>query len=86
MHILSIVQCLGVVATANIIPPIARILFGEKLKFPLDGGVICGDGRPLLGPSKTLRGAVLAILGGAFVSHLIGLGASCLLIDLVGVR
>lgn len=46
---------------ANGAPIIARHLFGECCKWPLDGGLTTPQGNPLLGPSKTLRGVVVAV-------------------------
>ena len=71
----SIAQCLGLIATANVIPPLASIVFGTRFKGPVDAGVVWFDGRPLLGSSKTLRGIVLAVPASALVSYLMGLGA-----------
>lgn len=75
MHLTSIAQCLGLIATANVIPPLASIVFGTRFNGPVDAGVVWFDGRPLLGSSKTLRGMVLAVPASAFVSYLMGLGA-----------
>ena len=41
---------------------LAKRVLGERFAQPLDGGATWRDGRPLLGPSKTIRGVVLAIL------------------------
>jgi len=46
--------------------------FGERLAYPLDGGVQFVDGRPLFGRSKTVRGVVLAIMVTTAGAPLIG--------------
>ena len=47
-----------------------RIL-GDGFAAPLDGGLTLADGRPLFGPSKTVRGFVLAILATAISAALL---------------
>ena len=42
---------------ANGTPIVAKKVFGRRFSFPLDAGTIFFDGRPLFGPSKTIRGA-----------------------------
>lgn len=54
-------------------PVAVRAVLGERLARPLDGGIRLADGRPLLGPSKTLTGVVVAILAGALAAPLLGL-------------
>src|SRR5258707_15129173 len=55
-------QLLILLTLANGTPVIAKKVFGDRLAWPLDGGLGFIDGRPLLGRSKTLRGIVLAVL------------------------
>lgn len=73
MHFTSIAQCLGLIATANVIPSLASIVFGKRCNWPVDGGLDWLDGRPLFGRSKTLRGLFLAVAAAALAGHLIGL-------------
>ncbi|MCA6106760.1 CDP-archaeol synthase [Bradyrhizobium cenepequi] len=61
MDLWPILQSLVLLTFANGTPVIAKRLFGSHLAFPLDAGVDFVDGRPLLGPSKTIRGVVLAV-------------------------
>lgn len=49
----------------------ARFLGGLPA-VPLDGGRLARDGRPWLGPSKTLRGLVAAVLTGGVMAPLLG--------------
>ncbi len=57
---------------ANGSPLAARIALGGRPARPLDGGRRLADGRPLFGPSKTLRGFVAAIVLTALVAPLLG--------------
>ena len=52
---LRLVVLLGL---ANTAPIAAKRLFGTRGNRPLDGGWHWRDGRPLLGPSKTIRGVL----------------------------
>lgn len=47
---------------ANGAPILLRKMLGNRYAWPLDGGVRFRDGRPLLGPSKTWRGFLAALL------------------------
>jgi len=57
---------------ANGAPVIARKLFGERLAYPVDGGLILADRRPLFGASKTWRGLAAAIASSAAIAPLLG--------------
>ena len=57
---------------ANGTPVIAKRLFGERLAVPHDAGVVLGDGQRLFGPSKTLRGLVLAVAACGAVAWALG--------------
>lgn len=67
------VQLLLLLAVANTAPLLAKRLMGTRWAWPLDGGYIFVDGRPLLGPSKTIRGAVTALLLCALAAPVLGL-------------
>ena len=62
MQLVLILELLVLIAVANGTPVVAKRLFGETWAQPLDGGVTWLDGRPLFGPSKTIRGLVLSLL------------------------
>jgi CDP-2,3-bis-(O-geranylgeranyl)-sn-glycerol synthase len=47
---------------ANGSPIVVRELLGSRFERPLDGGKVLADGHRLLGPSKTWRGLVAAVL------------------------
>ena len=53
---------------------VAKRLFGSAFAQPLDGGALFADGRPWFGPSKTIRGVVLATLATAAAAGVLGLG------------
>ena len=55
-------QLLTLLALANGSPVIVKRILGDRLAYPVDGGLILPDGAPLFGRSKTLRGIVLAVL------------------------
>jgi hypothetical protein len=59
---------------ANGTPLLAKKLLGDRFARPLDFGARFVDGRPLLGPSKTVRGVVLAIAATAAAAGALGLG------------
>jgi CDP-2,3-bis-(O-geranylgeranyl)-sn-glycerol synthase len=61
IHPFLIAQLLVLLASANGAPLIAKKVFGTALAFPLDNGVTLGDGQPLLGRSKTIRGIGLSL-------------------------
>jgi hypothetical protein len=68
-----IVQLLVLLAVANGTPVAVKKLLGDTFAHPLDGGAVFADGRPLFGPSKTIRGIVLAVPATAGAAVLIGL-------------
>jgi CDP-2,3-bis-(O-geranylgeranyl)-sn-glycerol synthase len=73
MQPVLVFQLLVLIAVANGTPVIAKKLFGDLLASPLDGGAAFFDGRPVFGPSKTLRGVVLALLVTPLVALAMGL-------------
>lgn len=56
-----LLRALLLLVVANSAPLLGHKLFGQRFGYPLDGGWRIFDGRPLLGPSKTLRGIALSI-------------------------
>lgn len=69
-----VVPLLVLLALANGTPLVARKIFGRRFAFPVDGGGIFIDGRPLFGRAKTVRGVVCALLATTAGGALIGLG------------
>jgi CDP-2,3-bis-(O-geranylgeranyl)-sn-glycerol synthase len=69
---LRLLLLLGV---ANSAPIVARRLLGDRWAAPLDFGLKFVDGRPLLGPGKTIRGVVAAIVATALAAWALGIAA-----------
>lgn len=62
MHPVLVFKLLILIAVANGIPLLAKKLLGSRFAQPIDGGIAFIDGRPLFGPSKTVRGVVFSLL------------------------
>jgi CDP-diglyceride synthetase len=73
MHVLLIFQLLLLLTLANGTPVIAHKILGNRFAQPLDGGTTFVDGRPLFGPSKTLRGILLSTMVTGTGAVLLGL-------------
>lgn len=73
MHEVLIFQMLMLVAVANGTPVAAKLILGNRFAYPLDGGMVLADGRPLFGRSKTVRGIVLGVVATIAASMLLGL-------------
>jgi CDP-diglyceride synthetase len=73
MQLQHILQLLALITLANGTPIVAKKIFGPRFSFPLDAGTIFFDGRPLFGPSKTIRGILICVLITAASAPLIGL-------------
>jgi CDP-diglyceride synthetase len=74
VHPVLILQLLVLVVVANGPPILANKFLGDALGRPLDGGAVFRDGRPIFGPSKTIRGIVLSLLATPLAAMLLGLG------------
>ncbi len=73
MHPLALFQMLILLMLANGTPVIAKWIFGNRFAYPLDANRTFFDGRPLLGPSKTVRGIVIALVVTAAAAPPLGL-------------
>ena len=73
MQLLHILQLLVLMTLANGTPIVAKKIFDSHFSFPLDAGTIFFDGRPLFGPSKTIRGILISVLITTASAPLIGL-------------
>jgi hypothetical protein len=90
-HLLLIGQVLVLLGVANSTPIFATRLFGKRFSAPLDGALKLADGRPLFGPSKTVRGLVLSLVCTTLAALLLdfewitgaGLAAASMLGDLL---
>ncbi len=69
---LLVLKLLCLLVVANGAPVLAKKVLGSRWSFPLDGDRCFVDGRPLLGPSKTLRGLAVALLFAGLVAPLLG--------------
>lgn len=58
---------------ANGVPIIANLLFDKRFDHPLDAGRNFIDGKPLFGPSKTIRGIIFSVFITGFAAVLMGL-------------
>lgn len=73
VHYGLIFQLLILLAVANGSPVAAKKLFGKRLSAPLDGNARFLDGRVIFGPSKTVRGIVVAVVATGLCAPVIGL-------------
>jgi hypothetical protein len=73
MQLELIFKFVVLLAIANGMPILAERLLGRFLAYPLDGGTNFIDGRPLLGPSKTVRGIIVAVLAASACAPLFGI-------------
>ncbi len=74
MQVLLLLQLLILLVVANGSAVAAKKLFRGTLARPLDGGALFVDGRPVFGPTKTIRGVVVSVLSTAICATLMGLG------------
>lgn len=73
MDPVRIIQLLILLMMANGSPVIAKRILGSRFSYPLDGGLRFADGRPLLGPSKTIRGIAIGTVAPMLCAPVIGL-------------
>jgi CDP-2,3-bis-(O-geranylgeranyl)-sn-glycerol synthase len=73
MSLLALGTALLITGTANAAPIAAKKLLGPLGARPVDGGASWYDGRPVFGPSKTVRGLLVSLLAGAALAPLVGL-------------
>ena len=69
-----LLQLLILVVVANGAAVLAKKLFGGAFDRPLDGGGLCIDGQPILGPAKTIRGVMASLFVTSICAELMGLG------------
>ncbi|HET7680194.1 MAG TPA: CDP-archaeol synthase [Xanthobacteraceae bacterium] len=74
MHYVELAQLLILLSFANGSPVIATRVFGKTFATPIDGNTQFLDGRPLFGPSKTIRGILVSLLATTLAAPLLGLG------------
>jgi CDP-archaeol synthase len=74
MRALAVAQLLALLTVANGAPVVAKLILGAHLSSPLDLNGKFIDGKPLLGPTKTIRGLLIAIVATTACAPLLGLG------------
>lgn len=73
MHAHNIIKLVLLLVITNGAPVIARLLLRQRFSQPLDLNLHFVDGRPLLGPAKTVRGIVSATFVTALMAPLFDL-------------
>jgi hypothetical protein len=73
MQLVPIFKLLVLLSLANGTPIAAKRIFGSRFAFPADGGANLSDGRPVFGPSKTLRGILSSVIVTTAAAPLLGL-------------
>ncbi|MGE0257633.1 MAG: CDP-archaeol synthase [Alphaproteobacteria bacterium] len=68
-----LLKLLLLLATANGAPVLAKKIWGGVLGQPLDAGLRFPDGRPVFGPTKTVRGVLIAVAATTAVAPLVGI-------------
>jgi hypothetical protein len=63
-------ELLLMLVAVNGAPVVIAMLVGRRWNAPLDAGLVLRDGYRLLGPSKTVRGLIAAILAGVLAAPL----------------
>ena len=76
MQPLLIAKLIVLMSVANGTPVLLKRLIGNRLSQPIDGGIHFVDGRRLLGPSKTIRGALVSVGLTTAAAPLLGLDAA----------
>lgn len=69
---LTEIKLLFLLLVANGTPIIVGYLLPQRMDYPLDGHLKAFDGRPLLGPSKTVRGILSAVVVTAIAAFALG--------------
>ena len=72
MNASQVVILVLLVVTANVAPVVISLLMGHRWNAPLDCGLKLPDQRPVLGPSKTIRGVLASVLATALLAPLFG--------------
>lgn len=65
-------RLLCLIGIANGAPILTARLLGNRWSAPLDGGARFADGAPVLGPRKTVRGVITAMLASALCAPVLG--------------
>ena len=88
MHTQLVAHLVFLLVIANGTPALLGLLLGPRWNRPLDNNRLFPDNRPLVGPSKTLRGLFSAIIVTGLLAPLFGLtipeGAGFALLAMLG--
>ena len=74
MQVFLLLQLLILLMVANGAAVATKKLLGATFARPLDGGALFVDGRPILGPAKTIRGIVASVVATSICASLMDLG------------
>lgn len=66
-------KALALILFVNFVPPVLALKLKRRWNRPLDRGLRFIDGRPLLGPHKTVRGLLGSVAGGGLAGLVLGL-------------
>jgi len=69
----NILDVLLLLMLANGAPLLAKLLLGDRCSYPVDCYLRSADGRRLFGPSKTIRGVVVAVLAAVAGAVVLGI-------------
>lgn len=75
MNASQVAILLLLVIIANAAPVVISLMLGQRWNAALDGGLRFPDQRPVLGPSKTIRGLLASLLATALMAFLLGFSA-----------
>ena len=66
------IELILLLVTANGAPILFHWWLQQRFAWPLDGGLLLADGRPLFGASKTLRGLMVSLVFTTLLAWLLG--------------
>lgn len=73
MNASQVVILVLLVFVANLAPAAIGLLMGHRWNAPLDGGLCLPDQHRVLGPTKTFRGVIAAVLATGIFANFVGL-------------
>ena len=76
LHVALVIKLLVLLSIANGAPVLIKKLCDNRFSRPIDGGHNFLDGRPFFGPSKTIRGVLVAVVAAAVGAPLLGLAVT----------
>jgi CDP-archaeol synthase len=76
MHVNIILKLVLLLVIANGVPVISSVLMRQRFSQPIDANKCFLDGRPILGPAKTIRGVISATLLTAMMAPLFDLSSA----------